>query len=402
MTTNASASQPPPARRWTNAYLDPFRRQTDPEADAIARGVFERGGPGGLTRLTRHLEDWEAPLPDDAPDDLRELFERPLQYPSWIDPDKITHAEDLFVLYGPVTASFILLHGFPMFLTNVAGARAFYMARIFSPDSLRVRMLELAQFVLFMTERGGLGQTWLSPAQAAVKGIPAHGVRKGRGLVAFQRLRIIHANVRILLKLADGKQGVSWDLATLGEPINQEDLALAVVCFAICTMEGLKKVGIEQTQEDKEAMLVAWKAAGILLGLSDELQPADLADAIALRAAIVARQSRKTEEGTVVAREVLHIVKGLLPPGLRRVPDALMRFQLGDEVADMLEVPKRPLLLGAITMTSPIWKQKQVFARLAMAISPPLLHWAKTKTRLGDAGRLQLPEKLATRLGSEH
>lgn len=391
----------PSALRWSDADLDRFRRVADPEADAIADRLFRAAGPAALGRLTRQLEDWEAPIPADAGADLHEFFERPVAYPGWVDPVKIARAEDLFVQYGPVTLAIILLNGFPRFLTNAAGARAFYMARIFSPDSLRRRMLALAQFVLYFTERGGIGQSWLSPAQAAAMGLPPHGVRKGRGMIALQKLRIIHANIRIMLRLADKtKADVTWDTAALGEPINQEDLAEAVLCFALCTIEGLRKVGIEQSADDKEAMLVAWKAAGVLLGLSDELQPDTLEEAIALRAAIYRRHSRKTHEGAVVANEVLHIIRGLAPPGSRRIPAALMRYQLGDEAADLLDLPNPRWILGAIALTRPVWERRHVFARLAMMVSPPLLHWVRGRDRAMTG--VEVPQKLAERLGSEH
>ena len=402
---NASELKPDATRAllWTDAYLDPFRKMADPETDAIAERVARAAGPRGLARLTRQLEDWEAAVPDDAGDDVLELLARPVEYPGWVDPDKIAHAEGLFGRYGPVTLAIILLHGFPRFLTNAAGARAFYIARIFSPDSLRRRMLELAQFVLYFTERGGLAQTWLSPAQSTALRLPKYGVRKGRGVVAFQKLRIIHANIRVMLRLADARtSGVGWDAAGFGEPINQEDLADAVLCFAICTIDGLKKVGIEQSVEDQEATLVAWKTAGFLLGLREELQPLDVVDARALLAAIQRRRARKTREGAVLANEVLHIVRGLSPPGSRRVPAALMRYQLGDEIADQLDLPNPRWILRAIGSTRFVWERRHVFARLAMIVSPPLLRWVANRDHLGASARLELPETFAERLGSEH
>jgi hypothetical protein len=398
---SAVATSAPVARRWTNEHLDRFRLIGDPEADAIAAALVETRGPRALTRLTRQLEDWEAPIPDDAPADLHDFFGRPVAYPAWVDPDVIAHAEDLFVSYGPVTTSLILLNGFPRFLVNQAGARAFYLARIFSPDSLRNRMLELGQFALYMTERGGMGQAWLSPAQAAAKRLPAHGVRKGRGLIALQKLRVIHANIRILLRLARANGGEGWNEATLGVPINQEDLADAVMCFALGTIEGLRKVGIEQTPEDQDALRIAWQAAGVLLGLTDDLQPTSLADAQDLRAAIFRRRARKTPEAAVLARELLHIVEALLPPGARRVTAAVMRYQLGDEISAMLELPNPRWLLRAIGLTRPLWGSTGAFARVSMLISPPLLRWVASRDRLGAPRRLELPPALADQLGTD-
>ena len=67
-------------------------------------------------------------------------------------------AEELFVEYGPVTTVALLMCAVPHFFTNAAGARSFYLAKIFSPDSLRNRMLEITQFVSSFTQYGGLAQ----------------------------------------------------------------------------------------------------------------------------------------------------------------------------------------------------------------------------------------------------
>lgn len=378
-----------PRAQWTDEALDGWRQVADPLADPLSQEVFEAGGPAALGRLTRQLDDWEAPLPDGLTPAMRAYFDTPLSYPAWVDQAKIAHAEDLFASFGPLTVTGLLLNGYPQFLTCPAGARAMYAARVFSPESLASRMLEIAQFALYMGARGGLS---LAPRAADTP--PA----VGRSAMAYRKLRIVHANIRLLLTCDAARD--AWDAEALGLPINQEDLAMGMLCFCLGAIDGLQKSGFDLTREDQEAMLMAWRAAVWLLGLVDDLQPADIPAAQALHGRSLERHQRGTHEGAVVIREMLHIVESLLPPGTRRIPGALVRFQLGDRQADLIDVPNPRWLLAVIRGTEPLWKTTRLFASLSKLLSPRLLAWASSPNRLGGTRRLELPPELAARLGS--
>lgn len=374
--------------RWTDAELDRWRSVADPAVDPLSRAVFEAGGPAALGRLTHQLDDWDAPLPDDLTPGLRAYFEAPLEYPTWVDRARIRRAEDLFALFGPMIVSTVLLNGFPRFLTCPAGAHAMYRARIFSPESVASRMLQLAQFALFMGERDGLS---VMPGEG---GRP----RLGRGAMAYRKLRVVHANVRQLLLGRDGP--ARWD-ERYGMPINQEDLALGTLCFCLGQVEGLERAGFSLSADDGEAMLMGWRTASWLLGLDEALQPATVDEARALRNLMLRRHQRATEEGAVVIREMLRVVEGLLPWGTRRVPAALVRYQIGHADADMLQIDHARGLLALFRWTQPLWKSTRLFEHASRLVSPRLLAWAAAPARLGAPGRLELPASLAARLGTE-
>jgi hypothetical protein len=378
-----------PAVRWTDEFLDSMRQVTDPEADRLVAGLFAEGGIEALLKLKSFLDAWDAPATPELAAPVREFFERPVEYPAWVDFEKIRLAEDLFVSYGPVTTVTLLLNAVPHFFTNPAGARSFYLAKIFSPDSVRNRMHEVPQFVINITQHGGLAQTFRPDGTA----------EKGPGVITAQKLRVAHARIRLLLKLHQQRTEDEWDLGGLGEPINQEDLAEALMYFCLWTIEGLKKVGIDQTPEEEEATLMSWKTVGFLLGLREELQPKDVAEAFVLRDTIARRQTRVTAEARALISEMLGIVRGMLPFWHRQWPAGLMRYQLGDELADSLGVPN-PRLLGWLLMTTrPIWGEHRVFAKLAMLISPPVVKWLVTQDRKGNRGAFFVPERLAQSWG---
>ncbi len=387
---------PVPATRWSGAFLDGMRRVADPETDALALEVFQAGGPPALIRMTQLLEDWEAPIPTELPARMREWFAAPVDYPAFVDPMKLRIAEELFVAYGPVSTVALLMCAVPHFFTNPAGARSFYLAKIFSPDSLRNRMMEMTQFVASITEYGGLAQYWVAPAQRR-PGDGAHGVRKGGGMVTVQKLRMIHSGIRIMLSLPrdPAKQ---WDTATLGAAINQEDTCEAVLCFCFCTIDSLAKLGIVQTPEEQEATLCAWKTVGHLLGMSEELQPRDVAEARALHKQLFERSCAETHEAKVLIEEVVHIMRCMMPRGLKSVPEGLMRYLMGPRVADQLAVPQHRILLRGLRSTHFIWGERQIFARLAKLTCPAIVRWMASC----EAARAHpaLPEELARTFGS--
>ena len=381
--------------RWSTATLDRMRTIADPETDALARELFELGGPPALTRMTRLLEDWEAPIPAELPARMRDWFAAPVNYPAFVDFDRIRIAEDLFVDYGPVSTVALLSCAVPHFFTNAAGARSFYLAKIFSPDSLRNRMMEITQFVISFTQRGGLAQTWLSPQQRT-PGDP-HGVRKGPGVVTVQKLRMIHSGIRIMLSLSRAEE-TRWDTAKLGAPINQEDTCEAVLCFCFCTIDALAKLGIEQTPEQQEATLCAWKTVGHLLGMCDELQPANVAEGRALHKQLFERSSVETMESKVLIQEVCHIMRCMAPPGMKAVPPSLMRYLMGERVANQLEVPRHRTTMRMINATSGLWAGHHIFPRMAKLMCPWVVQWMATC----DASRAHrlLPDDVAARFGS--
>jgi hypothetical protein len=385
-----------PPTRWSHAFLDRMRLVADPEVDHLARALFAAEGPSGLIRMTRALEDWEAPIPDTLPAAMREWFAAPVAYPAFVDPAKIRVAERLFIAYGPVSSVALLMCAVPHFFTNPAGARAFYLAKIFSPESLRNRLLEITQFITSFTQYGGLAQFWLAPAQRDATANPS-GVRKGPGITTVQKLRMIHAGIRVMLALPR-EPDRRWNTDRCGQPINQEDLCEAILCFCFCTIDALAKLGIEQTPAEQDATLCAWKTVGHLLGLSEDLQPVDVSEARALHKVLFERSCMETRESKVLIQELIHIMQGIVPWGLRRVPPTLMRYLMGRRVADQLEVPRLGVLGGVLVGTRWLWRDRQVFFRLARLISPSLVHWMAS--REASRGHPLLADALASELGS--
>jgi hypothetical protein len=375
MKVNVPASPlptPVPRANWTPEFLDSMRLIRDPETDDIMRVIFEKGGEPALDALKPYLYHWNIPVDDAIPPSIRDFMAKSVNYPAFLDFEKIKLAEDLFLAYGPVSTVVLVLNAVPRFFTNPAGARSFFLAKIFSPDSVKIRMREVPQFVINIAQRAGLKESKQ----------PDGSVTKGPGIMSAQKLRLAHARIRIKLKLQ--KAPNNWNTPTLGEPINQEDLAEALMHFAMSTVDGLELVGIHQTATERAATLEAWRAVGYLLGLVPEMQPTNVAEALWLRDTIMKRHMAKTMEAGALINEMLVIIAAFLPRFYRKLPAALMRNQLGDEIADMVSVPNPRLLVWFFRITRALWEDETLFARLAEKISPYLVNWL-IKNPIGES-----------------
>ena len=388
--TSAATAKPAPDARWTDEFLDGMRHQTDPEADTLARTYFEsfptkEAGMKALFALKKaYLDVWDAPMPHDLDPGIRAYFERPVRYPDWVDPARIDVASDLFVAYGPISLMTLLLASAPMFWTNPAGAHAFYVAAIFSPASVSRRLKLLPLFVLNFALHGRLAQTVTTwpPYQNDPALPPGFSVTKGKGIITVQKLRMAHAVHRIVLTQPHPDPVLNWDKARFGEPINQEDLAQATMHFCFTTIDGLAKLGIEQSADEQEATFLAWKTVSFLLGLRPELQPADAAEGRALLEASLRRHERPTSDGVALIKQELAVVRKILPWPLRTLPGALMRYLLGPKYADMLEVPNPRITLWFLRTFRWLWKDHDLFAWIAERLSPRLIRWFDTNRKV--------------------
>jgi ER-bound oxygenase mpaB/B'/Rubber oxygenase, catalytic domain len=396
MANDRAAAAGPQTNRWTNEFLDSMRKETDPETDAIARSFFEgfpseKDGVAALVDLKkRYLDDWDAPMPSDLAPGIRAFFDKPIDYPAWVDPRRIDVASDLFMAYGPISLMTLLLKSAPLFWTNPAGAHAFYVAQIFSPESVARRMKLLPMFVLNFTLRGQLEQrlTGWPPHNNAHGLPPGISVYKSRGIITIQKLRMAHAVHRIILTREQPKPELNWDRRRFGEPINQEDLAQAMLHFCFSTIEGLASLGIEQDEDEQEATLMAWKTVAFLLGLREELQPRDLADGRLLLQTSYNRHDKPTHEGAALIEQALGVLRRFLPWPYKSVPAAMMRYLLGDAVADSLKVPDPKLILWLFRSTRWLWKDHKLFLGISEWFSPKLIRWLDDDRKLVTQLRL--------------
>lgn len=309
---------------WTDALLDRMRLQADPLADELMAEMVAERGPQAAYEvfgfLSEKLTASTARLPE-----RMQAFLSDLSLPPWADPEQLRTAEHVFVDHGPHFLLFLYHKSLPTLYACAHGAQVLYRTGRLTPGTtgqpdfapFTRRVGETGRFVLDVMLRDGL----------------SHG---GPGLLATRKVRLIHAAIRAFV------QREGWDEATLGKPINQEDLAITLMTFSVSMMDALDTLRLAYSREEAEAWLHAWKVVGHEMGIVDELLPADLPQGRALLQAILDRQLAPSEAGQVLTRALLEFVAGNLPgTWLDASSQGLMQHLLRPAICEALDIQQK-------------------------------------------------------------
>jgi hypothetical protein len=305
-----------------DSVLDDARRQGDPAADAVVFASIESGQVPGAGPLLAMLSGPRA-LPDARlPPLVRDYLASPLDLPD-VAPERLARGAAVFTAHTPEILLVLGFYSLPAAYAARNGVQVLVRTGYLEQRPLR-RVFETTRSVVEMMRPGAL----------------APG---GSGARAAQKVRLIHAAVRHLLR-ADARR--PWPEA-LGVPINQEDMAGTLMTFSFLVLDGLRKLNIQLSHREREDYLYAWTCAGRLLGVRADLLPSSVREAEALTRGIYRRQIAASAEGQRMTRALIRAVRELVPfAWLDGVPAAMIRHFLrqdpfgGVDVATLLGVPR--------------------------------------------------------------
>lgn len=312
-----------PLHRWTTDFLQSKRQHTDPVADAVVQQIIDRGQKNEVNRLFGIIVNDDGTLPADLPDEVRDYFDKTAVLPPWADNDLIDLGQQIYIRHGVLISLLLSFKSLPECYACAKGAMVLlHTARLNeqhgSMDAYSRRIAETAQFVLYAMSPGGL-----SP--------------NGRGIRAAQKVRLIHAVVRYYLR----QQG--WNTDQFDEPINQEDMAGTLMSFSALILEGLELMNVDLSDTEKEAFIHCWRVIGHLMGLDADLLPNNATDALALGHAILNHQMAPSEQGKSLTTALFAFMHKLTPSFIDPETNVeMMRFTMGNPMADLLGVPPAP------------------------------------------------------------
>ena len=375
--------------RWTDALLDRMRELGDPVADIPVAAVLERDGVDAVRAIMRSLVRVDQPVPEELPDELQAYLLETLPLPEWADADKIKRGQQLFETWGVQIAICLFCASLPSSYAAANGVKALYLTARLDTDARR-RVMETGQFLIDVLTVGALDE-------------------HGKGRRTIQRVRLMHAAVRHLIKarneLTPGMWHPDW-----GTPINQEDLAGTLLSFSYVVADPLRRLGVRVGAKDVDAYLHLWNVIGHLLGVRDELLVSDAADAAALVDSIERRQFKASPEGQELTGALVNLLDELTP--LHRLDETippLIRHLIGEDTADLLCVPKSDLaddlgrlarianwfyvqVLGRVERGLPRY---QLMSRLARPFGRDLLAALFRLERGGERPPFDIPDHLA-------
>lgn len=312
-------------RIFPDALLDQYRQQGDPDADAVIRSVAAQQGRESVGLVMRWLGNTADFDGLDQPPAVQAFMTTQAHLPDWADRRKMDVAMRFFKKNEVAVGLTLGCYSLPYCYAGADGARVLWLSQRIHNDT-RKRLEETGEWVFGIMKP----RDWES----------------GKALRRTLKIRLLHASIRWFTL-----HSPQWDLVW-GYPINQEDMAATNLAFSYIVIRGLRKAGIPMTPEEEDAYLHQINVAGSLLGVADELLPRNLREAFHLERTIARRQFRTSEQGTGLTRSLLQALENLAPPALRNLPAAQMRFFLGDELADLLNLPAVPLekrLVGLAT-----------------------------------------------------
>jgi hypothetical protein len=305
---------PASSARWSDSLLDSMRQVQDPPADQIVSALFAAGQIESVNDLMRALVRNDGLPADQLPPSVRDFLARSGRLPEWADPRKIELGERVFFRYGPGAIAALLCYSLPFCYAGRKGVQVLALtSRLYSNPTRRI--VETAQMVVDVMRPGGLGAV-------------------GSGVRTAQKVRLMHAAVRFQIAHYAGWNQQAFDL-----PINQEDMAGTLLSFSYLTLDGLRRLGYGITDEEAEGYLHAWNVVGHILGIRPEMLVTDYADAAALMDRIAERQFAACDEGQMMTRALVDMMRHVIPGSLfDDVPAHLIRYFLGARVAEILGV----------------------------------------------------------------
>ncbi|MBK6266372.1 DUF2236 domain-containing protein [Marivirga sp. S37H4] len=298
--------------QYSKAELDNAKQSGDLLADKTVTALFKEGFHPHQSVAYNALQFNHQPIPEEFPQVLIDYFQEIKAY----QPDaKVIKNGSLF--FQEYTTEIMLCLGLlslPYCYAAADGAKVLSFSRriIENPEQ---RLRETGEFVFDVCE-------------------PEAFKAEGKGYISIAKVRLMHAAIRYHLQHSD-KWNMEW-----GMPVNQEDMAGTNLSFSLINIRGLRKLGFTISPEKAEVFIKYWNEIGVLLGLSENLLPADNQSAFILEKKLTERNFRPSEEGKVLAKSLQDYINSQGLP-LKFSADALMQYLLGEELSEMIGVKSK-------------------------------------------------------------
>jgi hypothetical protein len=300
---------------------DPLAEQwlheADPLADEAVASLVVNGDCAPLERLLAGLYRGDPP-PEDVPEPMRRLMQETMTLPSWACQPRLEAASEVFLDWILQAVGAHVCGSLPEAYVMPRVAKLLNLTRQLDGSAKQVDRriwFTVRMCVDVLLQRG------LDPG--------------GRGLLAIQRLRLIHASIRLFVthrmtsstRLSALSSNALWDTEN-GQPISQLELLHTLFTFSHVVVRSLDSLGCGLTPYQREAYIHIWNVAGALIGVRPELLPRSAADAAEIFEGIKARYGAPTEDAAHLGRSLISFWTEILPEITREDALRLMHSAL--------------------------------------------------------------------------
>ena len=294
----------------------------DPAADAVIEALAPFDQPQ-VSRFIQAGMEQDAETLRDAPQPLRDFFNRIEAPPAWFDPASVHAGCRAFHDYSDlfIPAFFVVT------LQNAATliSKAFYTTgRVTTEHGLRRIRQNVQHFIEIM--------------------LPGALDRQGDGWKLSVRIRLVHAQVRRLIRVSG-----AWDETVYGAPLSAAHMGIASANFSATMLRQAERLGARLDAEARASFMQIWRYASWLVGTPEALlfEGDETATAELYRIGSVC-EPPPNEEAAVIASALLNalpLIAGITDPAAQRSMIAhahrVCRALLGNELADRLGYPRQ-------------------------------------------------------------
>jgi hypothetical protein len=240
--------------RFNQAWLEEQRHVGDPLGDAVVLALKERfpiKSPDDMLVEVQRLAETEGGV-------YREFVDACYYLPPWVDFNAMKPGMRMFATMGPLIGLSILGGG-------VAGSAFHTNAEpVFTATGRFVVERGVHERLV---ETGGI--LFLIPLEGEVQ--PG-----GRHHRMVMKVRLLHGAIRHWIAERGGADG--YDQVRHGTPINQEDMAYALLIFTYLNVRGLLRLGVRVTDEQIESLFLLWRYVGHVIGVQPDWLDLDIAE----------------------------------------------------------------------------------------------------------------------------
>ncbi|MFC6149268.1 MULTISPECIES: oxygenase MpaB family protein [Mumia] len=302
----------------------------DDEIDQIMASALDNGQVPAINDAILPWVNNGQAVPSGLPPELAAFLQREKQLPAWADMAKLRRAANfnrkkdmyLFFLYG--------LGGGIMSTVIPREAKSVYWSA--GGADMQDRAAKTFSFGYDLSDINAFETS-------------------GQFLVTSNKTRLVHAAVRHLLPQSPHWKAVADETI----PISNADILVTFHSTGTFAHKKMKEWGIPMLSADQDAFLHSWQVALHMLGVRDEYIPSSWNAAHAQSAQVLTPILGLTPEGKALAEVLLGLISQVDLGVTRGFLNEFVRYQLGNEIGDWLELKRDYVSAGLIRVGWPAY-----------------------------------------------
>lgn len=350
-----------PAANYSFEFLASMRHCGDIAADSLITEVFADDVQKTAFRSLldsininndlQHITNFYA---------VKEVFRSAEKLPVWADQKLMDQGAAFFTNHATAIMNLLGLLSLPYCYAAADGARVLDLSERIK-NQPEHRLNETADFV------------WDVMAPNAFK-------PDGKGFASILKVRLLHAAIRFYTGKS-GKWNYDWGL-----PVNQEDMAGTNLSFSLLVIRGLRKFGLTVSYPEQQAFMHLWNVIGFLLGVDERLLPETGKEALLLEEAIRLRNFKSSKHGQSLTKSLVAYFATVDANFPAKQTMQLMRYLMGNEVADLLSLPPQTAPISTVKFLQLI-SNFQVLRQINTRFSYQNQHFDFKKLRPSPTGK---------------